>query len=88
MDPITNFGVVIDQYAAKIVAINLILWGPIIVALSQVGLSIREIALNSRKEYRSDQSDYESLEWIASVFFYIGWIMLPSGIILLLRTFA
>lgn len=88
MDPITNFGMVIDQYVAKIVAINLIVWGPIIVALSQVGLSIREIALNTRKEYSPDQSDYESLKWIASVFFYIGWIMLPSGIILLLRTFA
>jgi len=88
MDPITNFGMLIDQHVAKIVAINLIVWGPIIVALSQVGLSIREIALNTRKEYSSDKSDYESLKWIASVFFYIGWIMLPSGIILLLRTFA
>ena len=88
MDPITNFGMVIDQYVAKIVAINLIVWGPIIVASSQVGLSIREMALNSRKEYSSDQSNYESLKWIASVFFYIGWIMLPSGIILLLRTLS
>ncbi|MDA8106663.1 MAG: hypothetical protein M0Z71_14970 [Nitrospiraceae bacterium] len=88
MDPITNFGMVIDQYVARIVAINLIVWGPIIVALSQVGLSIRELALNSRKEYSSDQSNYESLKWIASVFFYIGWFMLPSGIILLLRTLS
>ncbi len=32
MDPITNFGMVIDQYVARIVAINLIVWGPIIVA--------------------------------------------------------
>ncbi len=86
MDALTNFGLVIDQYIARIVAVNFIVWGPIIVALSQIGLAIREMALNSRKEYSSDQSDYNSLRWIAETFFYIGWIMLPSGVILLLRT--
>lgn len=88
MDPITNFGQIIDQYFARIVAVNLIIWGPIIIALSQVGLSIRELALNSRKEYNSDDSNYESLKWIASAFFYIGWLMLPLGIILLIKTFS
>ncbi len=88
MDPIAHFGLVIDQYIAQIVAINLIVWGPIIIALSQVGLSIREIALNSRQEYSSDHSNYESFKWIASAFFYIGWIMLPFGILLLIRTFS
>ncbi len=43
MDSITNLGLVVDQYIARIVAINLIVWGPIVVALSQVALSIREI---------------------------------------------
>lgn len=88
MDPITNFAQVIDQYFARIVAINLIVWGPIIIALSQVGLSIREIALNNRKEYSSDDSNYESLKWIAWAFFYIGWLMLPLGVILLIKTFS
>jgi len=77
----------IDQYLARIMAIGLIIGGPIIIALSQAGLSIREIAINSRKEYASDQSDYKSLEWIATIFMYIGLTMIIVGIIMLLRSF-
>lgn len=88
MDALTNLVLVIDQYFARIVAVNLIVWGPIIIALSQVGLAIRETALNSRKEYSSAHSDYNSLRWIAEIFFYIGWMMLPTGVILLLKTIS
>ncbi|RPI36772.1 MAG: hypothetical protein EHM54_04880 [Nitrospiraceae bacterium] len=91
MEPATNelmkWVLFIDQYLARIMAIGLIIGGPIIIALSQAGLSIREIAINSRKEYASDQSDYKSLEWIATIFMYIGLTMIIVGIIMLLRSF-
>ncbi|MDH4232174.1 MAG: hypothetical protein OEW04_09105 [Nitrospirota bacterium] len=90
MEPATNelmrWVLFIDQYFARIMAISLIIGGPITIALSQVGLSIREIAVNTRKEYASDQSDYKSLEWIATIFMYIGLTMIPVGIITLLRS--
>ena len=91
MEPATNelmkWVLFIDQHLARIMAIGLIIGGPITIALSQVGLSIREIAINSRKEYASDQSDYKSLEWIATIFMYIGLTMILVGIITLLRSF-
>jgi phosphate starvation-inducible membrane PsiE len=91
VEPATNelmkWVLFIDQYLARIMAIGLIIGGPIIIALSQAGLSIREIAINSRKEYASDQSDYKSLEWIATIFMYIGLTMIIVGIIMLLRSF-
>jgi hypothetical protein len=37
-------------------------------------MAIREIALNSRKEYSADE--YDSLKWTATIFMYIGWIMM------------
>jgi len=90
VEPATNelmrWVLFIDQYFARIMAISLIIGGPITIALSQVGLSIREIAVNTRKEYASDQSDYKSLEWIATIFMYIGLTMIPVGIITLLRS--
>lgn len=85
-DEAMKFGIVLSQYLARVIGINLIIGGPIVVALSQIGLSIREIAINSRKDYDSDQSDYKSLEWIATIFMYIGWIMIPVGIIFVLRS--
>ena len=90
MDPATNeimkMGLAIDHSFARVMAIILIIGGPIVVALSQVGLAIREIAINSRKEYDSNQSDYESLKWVGLAFCYIGWLMIPAGIILALRS--
>ena len=90
MEPATNelmrWVLFIDQYFARIMAISLIIGGPVTIALSQVGLSIREIAVNTRKEYSSDQSDYKSLEWIATIFMYIGLTVIPVGIITLLRS--
>jgi hypothetical protein len=80
VEPATNelmkWVLFIDQYLARIMAIGLLIGGPIAIALSQVGLSIREIAINSRKEYASDQSDYKSLEWIATIFMYVGLTMI------------
>ena len=91
MEPATNelmkWVLFIDQYLARIMSVGLIIGGPITIALSQVGLSIREIAINSRKEYASDQSDYKSLEWIATIFMYIGLTMILVGIIMLMRSF-
>jgi hypothetical protein len=51
--------------------------------LSQVALAIREIAINTRKEYSSDE--YDSLRWIAEIFFYLGWLVALAGVVLLLK---
>jgi len=83
---LTRFGLILDKALGLQFGISFIFGGPITVALSQVALAIRELAINSRKEYRSSDSDYKSLDWIATIFFSIGWVMLGAGVILVLKS--
>ena len=70
---------------ARIIGINLIIWGPIVAGLSQIALAIREIALNTRKEFNSE-TEYKSLYWIATVSYFIGWCLIPIGLTLILQS--
>lgn len=80
-----NLAIIMEQYYMRILAVNLIILGPLVSGLSQVALAIREIAINTRKEYSS--YEYDSLKWIAEVFFYVGWFVALAGVLLLLKTF-
>lgn len=80
-----NLAIAVQQHYMRILAINLIIVGPVISGLSQVALAIREIAINTRKEYSSDE--YDSLKWICEAFFYVGWFVALAGVLLLLKTF-
>ena len=80
-----NLTVALEQYYLRILAINLIIAGPVISGLSQVALAIREIAINTRKEYSADE--YDSLKWIAEIFFYLGWLTALAGVLMLLKSF-
>ena len=85
---LTRFGLILDRHLALQFGISFIFGGPITIALSQVALAIRELAIKSRKEYSSADSDYKSLDWIATIFFYIGWIVLGVGVILVLKSLS
>jgi hypothetical protein len=80
-----NLTTALELYYMRILAINLIIAGPIISGLSQVALAIREIAINTRKEYSSDE--YDSLKWIAEIFFYLGWLVALAGVLMLVKVF-
>lgn len=47
---------------------SLMVAGPIIVAISQIALAIREIAINTQKENVSSEVQYKSLELISYFF--------------------
>jgi len=83
---LTKFGLILDKSLALEFGISFIFGGPIIIALSQVALAIRELAIRSRKEYSSSDSDYKTLDWIATIYSYVGWLMLGVGVILALKS--
>ena len=70
---------------ARIIGINLIILGPIITALSQLALAIREIALNTRKEFNSE-TEYKTLYWITTITSFLGWCMIPLGLMFILQS--
>jgi hypothetical protein len=69
----------------RIIGINLIISGPIVVALSQLALAIREITLNTRKEFNSE-TEYKTLYWITTISSFLGWCMIPLGLIFILQS--
>jgi len=83
---VTNIGLVFEKLEARYIGICLIVAGPIIVAISQIALAIREIAINTRKENAPSEAQYKSLEMISHFFFAVGWCSIPLGIFLVLRT--
>jgi hypothetical protein len=83
---VTNMVLILEKLESRYLGMSLILSGPIIVALSQIALAIREIAINSRKESIVSDTQYRSLEWISYIFFAWGWCSIPLGVILIVRT--
>ena len=83
---VTNIGLVLEKLEATYLGVTLIVAGPIIVAISQIALAIREIAINTRKENVPSEDQYKSLEFISYLFFAVGWCSIPLGIILILKT--
>ena len=73
----------IEESFNILLSINLIISGPLLVMLSQLFIAIREIAINTRKEYNSEQSGYKWLYYTAHITMAIGWCLIPIGIILL-----
>ena len=83
---VTNIGLALEKLEARYLGVSLIVAGPIIVAISQIALAIREIAINTRKENVPSKVQYKSLELISYFFFAVGWCSIPLGIFLILRT--
>jgi|WetSurSiteA1Bulk_404760.scaffolds.fasta_scaffold269331_1 hypothetical protein len=81
-----QFGIIIDQLAARYVALGLITSAPFEIVFFQAALAIREHTITTRKEYNSDDSDYQMLKWISEAMTYIGVCQFIVGIVLLLRS--
>jgi len=81
----TDFGSQAEKSFTFLVGLVLIFWCPLFVFISQVGAAIREIALNSRKEEFSSESDYKSLQWLSYILFFLAWFSLLFGIIFILK---
>ncbi len=80
-----QFGIIIERAFARYVALSLIVSAPFTVIIAQAALAIREIAINSRKTYNSNDSEYNLIRWIGMALVYIGIFSFIFGIVLLLR---
>ena len=78
-----NLAVVLTQITMRYTGISLITTSPFIIIFLQIGLAIREIALNTRKEYNSE-TEYKILYWIATILTFISFCMIPVGITLII----
>lgn len=67
-------------------ALSLIFISPFIILISQMALAVREIALNTRKEFVVE-TEYKILEWTAIILTFIGFFALIFGIVILVKTF-
>jgi hypothetical protein len=81
-----NYLIQLSKEVSRFIGIDLIISGPIIALLSQLALAIREIALNTRKEFNSE-TEYKTLYWIATVSYFIGWCLVPIGIVLFIQSY-
>jgi hypothetical protein len=80
-----QFGIIVERAFASYVALSLIVSAPFTVIIAQAALAIREIAINSRKTYNSNDSEYNLTRWIGTALVYIGIFSFVFGIVLLLR---
>jgi hypothetical protein len=80
-----QIGLVVQQSFGRYLAVSLIASAPFTILFAQLALAVREIAINSRKEYNSDASDYDLTKWIGTALMYVGIFSLISGVALLIR---
>lgn len=85
MNNINNLYIELEKTIYIGMAMNCILFGPIIAATAQIFLCIREICFNSRKEYNSSQSEYQFLYYTSYAMMGLGFCMLFAGIIMITR---
>jgi len=81
----SSFLIPLEKYIMFYQGISLIFLCPLLIFISQVGAAIREIALNSRKEEFSSESNYKSLEWLSYILFFLAWFSLLFGIIFVIK---
>jgi hypothetical protein len=91
MDPqanMQNIGIILERYQILYLGISLILSSPVVVALAQAGLALREIALNSRKEdHPAYDTEYKFLEWICHFFFIVSFCQFILGVIMIIKAY-
>lgn len=78
-------GILVERAFGRYVALSLIVAAPFTVILAQAALAIREIAINSRKTYNSDDSDYDLTRWIGTGLIFIGVFFFIFGVGLLIK---
>jgi hypothetical protein len=83
-----NIAIILERYQMLYLGITLILSSPVVVALAQAGLALREIALNSRKEdHPASDTEYKFLEWICHFFFIAGFCQFVLGVIMIMKAY-
>lgn len=83
-----NIGIFLQRYEMLYLGISLLLSSPVVVALAQAGLALREIALNSRKEdHPASDTEYKFLEWICHFFFIAGFCQFILGVIMIIKAY-
>jgi len=65
--------------------VGLIVYASFIVFLSQSGMCLREIALNTRKENSNIGSEYKIFEWICYIFLIVGLCSFLVGLVLIFK---
>jgi hypothetical protein len=81
-----QIGLVIEQAFARYLAVSLIASAPFSILFAQLTLAVRELAINSRKSYNSDDSDYELTKWIGTGLMYVGIFSFIGGVALFARS--
>jgi hypothetical protein len=80
-----QLGIVVAQEVARYIAVSLIASAPFTILFAQIALAVREMAINSRKTYNSDDPDYDLTKWIGTSLVYVGIFSFIGGIVLLIR---
>ncbi len=78
-------GILVEQAFVRYVAVSLIVSAPFTILFAQLALAVREMAINSRKTYDSEDSDYDLTKWIGTALVYTGIFSFIVGIILLIK---
>ncbi len=77
--------IMIDKVVMQYLALALILYAPVLALISQVCLAVREIAINTRKDYEVN-GDYRILFWIATVMTYLSFCMVLLAFVLFAKS--
>jgi SNF family Na+-dependent transporter len=80
-----NYEIQLAQATRQGAGISLLISAPLIVLFAQLCLAIREIALNTRKEFNSE-TEYKILQWTALIISFIGFCLIPIGIVLIISS--
>jgi len=78
-------GIVLNRTLGQYIAISLIVSAPFTILIAQAALAIREMALNSRKTYSTDDPDYDLTKWIGTGLVYVAIFSFIFGVGLFLR---
>jgi hypothetical protein len=80
-----QIGLVVQQAFARYLGVSLIASAPFTILFAELALAVREIAINSRKTYGSDDSDYDLTKWIGTALMYVGIFSFIAGVVILMR---
>jgi hypothetical protein len=87
-DPEVNKAILsLSKALAFTIGLYFIISAPFIYIFSVTSLMIRDHILKSRKEYNSNDSEYQILYWIATIISYISIVIFFIGIFFLIASF-
>ena len=64
--------------------LGLVVYASFLIYLSQAGMCLREISLNTRREGSLDDCKYKIFEWVCYIFLIVGFCSVLVGVFLVL----